>query len=104
MTSEVLSVCDTGECLQVEITGDKVRLWESTLPGIEVITTLASWRQWQDKARGEERARIAAWLRDTDGLRRQLDLNPGAGWGYAANKIAHALDRGEFDDVAAGDE
>jgi hypothetical protein len=34
--------CDSGNCLQVDITGD---LWETSQPGIEVVTTLASWRQ-----------------------------------------------------------
>jgi len=92
--------CDTGECLQVEVTGDSVRLWESTLPGIHVVTTLASWQQWQDKARAEERARIARWM-----------LVHSAGWTDEYDDIraevvliADLIKRGEFDDVAAGDE
>jgi len=83
--------CESGTCLQVQVTGDSVKLWESTQPGIHVVTTAASWQQWQDKARAEERARIVAWLREVEASHESFGL-------------ADLIERGEFDDVAAGDE
>lgn len=82
MTAEVLTACESNTCLQVQIVGGSVRLWESTQPGIEVVTTLASWQQWQDKARAEERAAIVALLR-------------GEGIGLGGPVLADLVERGE---------
>ena len=95
------AACESGTCLQVQVTGDSVRLWESTQPGMYVVTTLASWQQWQDKARAEERARIAAWIRNRAARPTMTEDSH-----YALIRVAEKLQHGVLvsDDLAAGDE
>lgn len=92
-------LCDTGGCLEVRTVDDAVMLRESSTPGIEVVTTAASWQAWQAQARADERAAIVAALRDC--------ADQGGTISVGADEMAEVagmIERGEIDDQEAGDD
>ena len=96
--------CDSGACPQITYNGDTVTIVEPANPGQVVVTPRASWDAYLDTIRAEERARVAAGLRSRAEHVDRVATPTGPYRSHIFRTIAGVIERGEFADLAAGDE
>ena len=100
--------CDTGGCIAVTYEADRVHITETDRPDQTVTTSRGNWDTFINGIRDQERARfraaIVAGLRARARFVDRVATPTGPYRSHIFQTLADVIERGEFDDLVAGDE